>query len=249
MGLPIRFFISGVNENDAVFQLLENGHLKSGVPVIVTNSPAMDIQVPYNLERLFYLYSGGNSKQIKSWFCDDMKQGGPGIDLKKNEIGKKVWKDFKNEFRGCVKLTNPFSLKPNFPLEKSQSYDIKEVTLDKHTIENHVNKLLKKCDKLNKCLTLNIQMTLNSYLHLETQSYLEVFACLQYVYIVKSPKAQPILKLKEPYKNILEDRIFHSNKIHMRFYTRSSKKNESMVPSTNRFENIDIKTSIDKEEN
>ena len=58
MGLPIDIFLIGSNSNDILTRFLENGIMKVK-DVIPTISPAMDIQVSSNFERLLYdLYSG-----------------------------------------------------------------------------------------------------------------------------------------------------------------------------------------------
>ena len=51
MGVPVRF-VAAVNENDTVFQTLRTGRLKVPATVHKTLSCAMDINVPYNMERL-----------------------------------------------------------------------------------------------------------------------------------------------------------------------------------------------------
>ncbi|MGZ8785610.1 MAG: threonine synthase, partial [Acidimicrobiia bacterium] len=53
MGVPIRRLIIGTNQNNAVVRFVETGQLSIG-PVVPTITPAMDIQVPSNLERLLF---------------------------------------------------------------------------------------------------------------------------------------------------------------------------------------------------
>ncbi len=53
MGLPIRRLIIGTNRNNAVFRFFETGRLSID-EVVPTITPAMDIQVPSNLERLLF---------------------------------------------------------------------------------------------------------------------------------------------------------------------------------------------------
>jgi threonine synthase len=53
MGVPIRRLIIGTNQNNAVVRFVETGRLSIG-PVVPTITPAMDIQVPSNLERLLF---------------------------------------------------------------------------------------------------------------------------------------------------------------------------------------------------
>jgi threonine synthase len=53
MGLPIRRLIVGTNRNNAVVRFFETGTLSTEA-VVPTMTPAMDIQVPSNLERLLF---------------------------------------------------------------------------------------------------------------------------------------------------------------------------------------------------
>jgi threonine synthase len=53
MGLPIRRLIIGTNRNNAVVRFFETGRLSID-RVVPTITPAMDIQVPSNLERLLF---------------------------------------------------------------------------------------------------------------------------------------------------------------------------------------------------
>ena len=53
MGLPIRRLIVGTNRNNAVVRFFETGRLATET-VVPTITPAMDIQVPSNLERLLF---------------------------------------------------------------------------------------------------------------------------------------------------------------------------------------------------
>ncbi len=64
MGVPIKF-LAAVNENDTVFQTLETGVFKVPPTVHRTLSCAMDISMPYNLERIFFCLSRGNSNIVK----------------------------------------------------------------------------------------------------------------------------------------------------------------------------------------
>lgn len=63
MGLPVKF-LSAVNENDVVHQAFHQGEL-SQLDLKATFSSAMDIQIPYNIERVFYYMSGRNSDIVR----------------------------------------------------------------------------------------------------------------------------------------------------------------------------------------
>jgi threonine synthase len=57
MGFPVGRLLVATNENDTLVRLAETGRL-SPRPVVPTNTPAMDIQRPSNLERLLFDLSG-----------------------------------------------------------------------------------------------------------------------------------------------------------------------------------------------
>ncbi|XP_035673866.1 threonine synthase-like 2 isoform X1 [Branchiostoma floridae] len=63
MGLPVRF-VSTVNVNDIVDRALKQGDFSMADKVIPTSSNSMDIQVPYNFERILYLFSGQDSALV-----------------------------------------------------------------------------------------------------------------------------------------------------------------------------------------
>lgn len=65
MGLPIRF-TAAVNENDIVHRSFSLGQLKLSEEVMKTHSCAMDIQYPYNIERLLYFLSDGDTDLVRS---------------------------------------------------------------------------------------------------------------------------------------------------------------------------------------
>jgi threonine synthase len=62
MGVPIVNIIVATNANDILVRLLNSGVLSRSrsVEVTKTHASAMDIAVPYNLERLFHLAAKGN---------------------------------------------------------------------------------------------------------------------------------------------------------------------------------------------
>jgi len=65
MGLPVSL-VATVNENDIVSEWINTGvfSIKNRKEVKATISPAMDILVPYNWERILYYISGGNTKAV-----------------------------------------------------------------------------------------------------------------------------------------------------------------------------------------
>ncbi|XP_042231960.1 polypeptide N-acetylgalactosaminyltransferase 10-like isoform X2 [Homarus americanus] len=64
MGLPITL-VSGVNINDSVSRAIEKGDFSLKDEVYQSLAPAMDIQIPYNVERLVYIYADSNTKRVK----------------------------------------------------------------------------------------------------------------------------------------------------------------------------------------
>ncbi len=63
MGVPIRKLIVGTNANRSVFRFFEDGSIVPG-PVIPTIAPAMDIQIPSNLERLVFELVGRDGDRV-----------------------------------------------------------------------------------------------------------------------------------------------------------------------------------------
>lgn len=59
MGIPLTM-VATVNKNDVLHRCLQEGVLSIEEDVHKTWASAMDIQVPYNFERLLYLYSGND---------------------------------------------------------------------------------------------------------------------------------------------------------------------------------------------
>ena len=57
MGFPVGRLLVATNENDTLVRVAETGRL-SPLPVVPTNTPAMDIQLPSNLERLLFDLAG-----------------------------------------------------------------------------------------------------------------------------------------------------------------------------------------------
>ncbi|KAB7494803.1 Threonine synthase-like 2, partial [Armadillidium nasatum] len=69
MGFPIRLVVS-VNVNDIVARTLRHGIFSQRDQVFKTLANAMDIQMPCNLERIFYIYSKSNEKIVLSIMKD-----------------------------------------------------------------------------------------------------------------------------------------------------------------------------------
>ncbi|XP_059401561.1 threonine synthase-like 2 isoform X2 [Carassius carassius] len=65
MGIPLRL-VAVVNSNDIVHRALQSGDFSMSDSVKQTLAPAIDIQDPYNMERVFWLLSGRDGVMIKS---------------------------------------------------------------------------------------------------------------------------------------------------------------------------------------
>ena len=70
MGLPVGKLICASNENNVLYDFINTGVYDKKRKLIVTSSPAMDILVSSNLERLLYDISGGNADIINSLISD-----------------------------------------------------------------------------------------------------------------------------------------------------------------------------------
>lgn len=65
MGIPLRL-VAVVNSNDTVHRALQTGDFSMCGSVKQTLAPAIDIQDPYNMERVFWLLSGQDGAMVKS---------------------------------------------------------------------------------------------------------------------------------------------------------------------------------------
>jgi threonine synthase len=66
MGLPIRKLVAAVNANDASHRVILDGQLQKK-PMVKTLSEAMNVQIPYNLERLLFYRTGQNHELVSQW--------------------------------------------------------------------------------------------------------------------------------------------------------------------------------------
>ncbi|KAJ8395592.1 hypothetical protein AAFF_G00030730 [Aldrovandia affinis] len=64
MGVPLRL-VAMVNANDIVHRAVQSGDFSMATNVKQTLAPAIDIQDPYNMERVFWLLSGRDGAQVK----------------------------------------------------------------------------------------------------------------------------------------------------------------------------------------
>ncbi|XP_064420612.1 threonine synthase-like 2 isoform X2 [Latimeria chalumnae] len=64
MGLPVRL-VTVVNENDIIHRTIQHGDYSLASSVKQSLAPSIDIQQPYNMERIFWLLSGMDSNLMK----------------------------------------------------------------------------------------------------------------------------------------------------------------------------------------
>lgn len=64
MGLPLKL-VAMVNSNDIVHRTVTSGDFSMAADVTQTLAPAIDIQDPYNMERVFWLLLGRNGASVK----------------------------------------------------------------------------------------------------------------------------------------------------------------------------------------
>lgn len=69
MGLPLRRLVAGTNSNDITHRTFSAGEFHRSEHMEKTLSDAINIQVPYNMERIFYYISGEDSSLVKTWMA------------------------------------------------------------------------------------------------------------------------------------------------------------------------------------
>lgn len=75
MGLPVGKLICASNENNVLYDFINTGVYDKKRKLIVTSSPAMDILVSSNLERLLYDISGSNAIVVNNLIRDLHEKG------------------------------------------------------------------------------------------------------------------------------------------------------------------------------
>mmetsp|Transcript_2637 Transcript_2637/g.4909 ORF Transcript_2637/g.4909 Transcript_2637/m.4909 type:complete len:533 (-) Transcript_2637:61-1659(-) len=67
MGVPIGRLCAGVNVNDITHRAIQKGEFHKSDRMEKTLSDAINIQVPYNFERILFYLSDGNHAQVRAW--------------------------------------------------------------------------------------------------------------------------------------------------------------------------------------
>eukprot|EP00659_Diplonema_papillatum_P017556 gene17556-27027_t len=65
MGIPLQKFVGGCNVNDITFRVITSGEFHRADRMLKTVSDAINIQVPYNWERIMYYHFGEDPRLIK----------------------------------------------------------------------------------------------------------------------------------------------------------------------------------------
>ena len=69
MGVPLGKFYTAVNANDITHRAIQTGKFYKSDKMIMTLSEAINIQLPYNFERILFYLSGGDTDRIKQWMA------------------------------------------------------------------------------------------------------------------------------------------------------------------------------------
>eukprot|EP00814_Leptocylindrus_danicus_P004127 CAMPEP_0116007282 /NCGR_PEP_ID=MMETSP0321-20121206/2209_1 /TAXON_ID=163516 /ORGANISM="Leptocylindrus danicus var. danicus, Strain B650" /LENGTH=504 /DNA_ID=CAMNT_0003475953 /DNA_START=166 /DNA_END=1680 /DNA_ORIENTATION=- len=67
MGVPIKFLCAGVNANDITHRAFASGEFHKSDAMTRTLSEAINIQVPYNFERLLFYLTGSDYELVNQW--------------------------------------------------------------------------------------------------------------------------------------------------------------------------------------
>jgi len=87
MGLPLGRICLGTNVNDITHRAIQTGRFYRSDEMKQTLSEAINIQVPYNFERILYFLTDGNAELIHKWMTHQMDVTGK-IDLKKEWLDR-----------------------------------------------------------------------------------------------------------------------------------------------------------------
>jgi len=92
MGIPIGRLYCGVNINDITHRVIDRGEFHQQ-KIEKTLSEALNVEVPYNFERILFYLSGGNESMVKAWMetMDETRQ----LSLDKQWL-KRLQQDFRS---------------------------------------------------------------------------------------------------------------------------------------------------------
>lgn len=95
MGLPLGFLASGVNVNDMTFRVVTTGKFHRSESMLKTLSDAINIQVPYNFERLLFYLTDQNHERVQAWY-KELEESKLGFTLDQDTLTL-LQKDFQSE--------------------------------------------------------------------------------------------------------------------------------------------------------
>lgn len=101
MGLPIGKFVCATNANDIVHRTLSTGDMSMGKNV-ATESPAMDIQFAYNLERMLYYVTNEDAQAVKPIMVAAEQQFDSGEASKGVQLEQSLLSQIQETFLSCT---------------------------------------------------------------------------------------------------------------------------------------------------
>lgn len=110
MGLPIKKLICASNTNNVVYDFIKTGIYNKNRDFVKTISPAMDILISSNVERLLYDVTGRDWEKVSEWMESLLKTGEYRIDKAAyNEINKHFWTAWVKESEIMDTISNVYS--------------------------------------------------------------------------------------------------------------------------------------------
>ncbi len=120
MGLPVNKLICASNENNVLTDFIKTGVYDKERAFKTTISPSMDILISSNLERLLFIATDGNDKQVATWM-NELKENG------KYQVSLDVLNKIKEVFvSGCC--SDAETMNEISTVDKENSY-----VMDTHT--------------------------------------------------------------------------------------------------------------------
>lgn len=109
MGLPIHKLICASNSNNVVYDFIKTGVYNRNREFVKTISPAMDILISSNIERLLYDLTGRDAQQVSQWMQSLAETGEYRIDKQSfQEIQKTFWTAWANETEIMNTISNVY---------------------------------------------------------------------------------------------------------------------------------------------
>jgi len=110
MGVPINKLICASNTNNVVYDFIKTGTYNKNRDFVKTISPAMDILISSNIERLLYDITGRNAEQVAKWMTQLSENGEYKLDKQSfAEISKTFWTAWSNEKETIATISNVYN--------------------------------------------------------------------------------------------------------------------------------------------